>query len=158
LQRRNLAVTRRRGRRRPDDRRVPRPVRGWSDRPGGHLPAAVERGPGGHPRDRHPGQAPGDHAVTAATLSPTLVAGDGALAVFRQGLTGVHALHLLQQAQGRLLVQLPVGVGKTAWLVAIIAHALATALHDLVITLVPLRDVLNELLQRLPASLSPAVL
>jgi hypothetical protein len=96
--------------------------------------------------------------VTTATLNPTLVAGDEALAVFRQGLTGAHALHLLHQAQGRLLVQLPVGVGKTAWLIAIITHALATALHDLVITLVPRWDVLNELLQRLPANLPPAVL
>jgi hypothetical protein len=96
--------------------------------------------------------------VTTATLSPTLVAGDEALAVFRQGLTGAHALHLLHQAHGRLLVQLPVGVGKTAWLIAIISHALATALHDLVITLVPRWDVLNELLKRLPANLSPAVL
>jgi hypothetical protein len=96
--------------------------------------------------------------VTTATLSPTLVAGDEALAVFRQGLTGAHALHLLHQAQGRLLVQLPVGVGKTAWLIDIITHALATALHDLVIALVPRWDVLNELLQRLPANLPPAVL
>jgi hypothetical protein len=79
------------------------------------------------------------------------IAGEEALAAFRQGLTGAHALNLLVQAKGRLLLQLPVGVGKTHWLAAIAAHALQNpGDHDLVIILVPRWDILRELAQRLP--------
>jgi hypothetical protein len=89
----------------------------------------------------------------------TLVAGEEALAAFRQGLSGAYALDLLRQAGGRLLLQLAVGVGKTEWLLRLIVHALtADVTYDLVIVLVPRRDVLRELAQRLPAGLSPTIL
>jgi hypothetical protein len=87
-----------------------------------------------------------------------LIAGDEALAEFRQGLTGPYAFHLLNQAQGRLLVQLPVGVGKSHWMIRIVEHALAQGLADLVIVLVPRRDVLRELRAHIPNSLRPVVL
>jgi hypothetical protein len=91
--------------------------------------------------------------------SPQVIAGDEALADFRQGLTGELAFSLLAQFSGGLLVQLPVGVGKTAWLVHIIVHALAVAgRHDLVVVLVPRRDILGELRGRLPAGLDAVVL
>jgi hypothetical protein len=92
-------------------------------------------------------------------LAPTVIAGDLALANFRQGLTGPYALDLLRQAGGRLLVQLAVGAGKTEWLLKIILHALTEDTeHDLVVVLVPRRDILRELLGRLPASLPRQVL
>jgi hypothetical protein len=96
--------------------------------------------------------------MTAPTAL-TVVSGDQALAGFREGLTGPHALSLLEQAQGRLLVLLPVGVGKTEWLVKTIVHAVTVAPdHDLVVVLVPRRDVLEELLARLPDDLPRVVL
>lgn len=42
-----------------------------------------------------------------------LICGDAALAEFRGGLTGRHALDRLAAHGGRLLVPLPVGVGKS---------------------------------------------
>jgi hypothetical protein len=89
----------------------------------------------------------------------TLIAGDEAQAEFRLGLSGTYALELLQQAGGRLLVQLAVGAGKTEWLVRIIVQALtANSPFDLVIVLVPRWDVLRELVQRLPPGLPRTVL
>jgi hypothetical protein len=97
--------------------------------------------------------------VTTLAANPVVIAGDQALAAFRQGLTGPYALQLLGQAGGRLLVQLPVGAGKTAWLLRIIEHALThSARHDLVLVLVPRWDILHELLARLPAGLPRLVL
>jgi hypothetical protein len=87
-----------------------------------------------------------------------VIAGDEALATFRQGLTGPHALSLLAAAAAGLLVCLPVGAGKTTWLVRIIEHALASGAHDLVVVLVPRRDILREVLKRLPAGLPRVVL
>jgi hypothetical protein len=90
---------------------------------------------------------------------PSVVAGEQVLADFRQGLTGECALRLLREAGGRLLVQLAVGVGKSEWMLQIIVHALTTAcVHDLVVVLVPRRDILRELLQRLPGDLHYVVL
>jgi hypothetical protein len=86
------------------------------------------------------------------------VAGDAALAEFRQALTGPAALKYLADAGGRLLVNLPVGVGKTEWMKETIAYALASETHDLVIVLVPRWDVLNELLRRLPPDPKPYIL
>jgi hypothetical protein len=86
------------------------------------------------------------------------VVGEEALAEFRQGLTGPRAFTLLQEAAGRLLVQLPVGVGKTRWMREIIAHALSTGLADLVIVLVPRWDILKEIRDQLPRSLRPVIL
>lgn len=88
-----------------------------------------------------------------------VVAGDQALAEFRQGLTGERAFELLRQASGQLLVQLAVGVGKTEWLVSIILHALITTKsYDLVVVLLPLWQILDEVRQRLSPDLSPTIL
>ena len=96
--------------------------------------------------------------ATALSL-PVVVSGDGALAAFRQGLTGAYALSLLRQGPGQMLILLPVGVGKTGWLVATIIHALTIdRQHDLVVVLVPRWDILRELLSRLPANLHRVVL
>lgn len=93
-------------------------------------------------------------------LSPVVIAGEQALAQFRQGLTGPYALDLLNQAGGRLLIQLPVGAGKSEWMVKIIVHALSEPqpVYDLLIVLVPRWDILRELLKRLPAELPRKVL
>jgi hypothetical protein len=97
--------------------------------------------------------------MTTPVASPVVIAGDQALAEFRQGLTGPFAFDPLQQAQGRLLVQLAVGVGKTRWLVEIIVHALTVDQgYDLVVCLTPRWDILRELLQRLPKTLPRVVL
>jgi hypothetical protein len=97
--------------------------------------------------------------VTTGPDGLTVIAGDEALAAFRASLTGAHALGLLQQAQGRLLVQSAVGVGKTELMVRTIEHALTVAkAHDLVVVLVPRRDLLHELLGRLPAGTPRVVL
>jgi len=95
------------------------------------------------------------------TPLPTVIADDQALASFRQGLTGSYAFDLLTQANGRLLVQLAVGVGKSEWLVQIIRHALTseTSPYDLVVVLVPRWDILRELQQRLgPLPYPPTIL
>ena len=90
--------------------------------------------------------------------NPILIAGDQPLADFRGGLTGEFALQLLNQGNGRLLVTLPVGVGKTAWLLAIISYVLAAQRYDLVVVLVPTWDILRELRARLPEWATPTVL
>jgi hypothetical protein len=92
------------------------------------------------------------------TVLPYIIAGPDALADFRRGLTGDFAFELLRQAAGRLLVQLPVGVGKTKWLIEIIGHALANRLHDVVVVLVPRWDILREILTQLPVSIRKTVL
>jgi len=95
------------------------------------------------------------------TPLPTVIADEQALATFRQGLTGPYAFDLLTQANGRLLVQLAVGVGKSEWLVQIIRHVLTSAVspYDLVVVLVPRRDILRELQQRLgPLPCQPTIL
>jgi hypothetical protein len=95
--------------------------------------------------------------TTEAAVGP-VVAGDEALAEFRRRLTGAHAVELLRRGQGRLLVRLAVGAGKTAWLVRVAAHVLAAGLYDLVIVLVPRTDILREVRRRLPPGLRPFVL
>jgi hypothetical protein len=88
-----------------------------------------------------------------------MVAGDEALTEFRQGLTGAHALDLLHNTGGRLLIQLAVGVGKTEWLAKIINHALTVdQKYDLIVVLIPRKDSLDELVNRLPPSLPRVVL
>src|SRR5262245_5978600 len=90
---------------------------------------------------------------------PRVIAGDEALAAFRQGLTGPYAHQLLQDALGRLLIDLPVGVGKTQWMIRIIVHELTVACeYDLVVVFVPRRDILKELVAKLPDDLSGVVL
>jgi hypothetical protein len=89
----------------------------------------------------------------------TTIAGDEALAAFRGGLTGARAVDLLHEAGGRLLVQLSVGSGKTEWIPKIVVHALTVVdEYDCVILLVPRRDILGELVHRLPAGLPFLVL
>jgi hypothetical protein len=95
--------------------------------------------------------------VTTGPILGPVVSGE-ALADFRQRLSGAYAIDLLTQAQGRLLVQLAVGVGKTAWLIDIIRHVLAAGPYDLVVVLVPRTDTLRELRRRLPTGLRPFVL
>jgi len=96
--------------------------------------------------------------VNVIDLNKSVIAGEEALADFREGLTGPYALDLLAEAAGGLIVQLPVGVGKTAWLVKIIVAALTTKSYDLVVVLVPRWDILNELLDWLPSGLERVVL
>jgi hypothetical protein len=85
-----------------------------------------------------------------------VVAGSQALANFRQGLTGPAILTELIRASGRLLVQLPVGVGKTELLVQTAAAALAGNTYDMVVVLCPRTDLLLETEARLRAvRLSP---
>lgn len=91
-------------------------------------------------------------------LPSTVISGDEALAAFRQGLTGPYALDLLLQAKGTLLAQMPVGTGKSTWMIEIVATAAASGEYDLILILVPRRDILAELRQRLPADLQPVVL
>ncbi len=96
--------------------------------------------------------------MNAANALP-VISTEEALATFRERLTGAHALELLRQALGRLLILLPVGVGKTELLLKIIIHAFTVdEEHDLVIVLVPRWDVLRELLDRLPPDLPRVVL
>jgi hypothetical protein len=87
-----------------------------------------------------------------------VISGDQALAEFRGGLTGPRAFELLATAAGRLLVQLPVGVGKSAWLVATAAHAPAARPDALVVVLTPRWDVLRELRRGLAPAARPVVL
>ena len=47
------------------------------------------------------------------------VSGDSALSEFRERLTGRYGLDLVRQYGGAVLVQHPVGVGKSVWLDAI---------------------------------------
>jgi hypothetical protein len=87
-----------------------------------------------------------------------VISGPEALAEFRQGLSGEYALDVLAGAPWGVLVQLAVGVGKSEWLVKIIAHALESEAYDLVVGLVPRWDILRELLKRLPRKPKPVVL
>ncbi|QDU31338.1 Type III restriction enzyme, res subunit [Anatilimnocola aggregata] len=82
-----------------------------------------------------------------------------ALADFRQGLTGRHALQQLTHADGRLLINLPVGVGKTELIIRIIQHiSKDDTKFDAVLLMVPRNDILEEVLKRLPASVERSVL
>ncbi len=74
----------------------------------------------------------------------TAVIGEQALNEFRGGLTGCRGLDLLNQNGGRLLVQLPVGVGKSRWIDAITLEALGGGDYDLVVVLSPTRQLINE--------------
>jgi hypothetical protein len=97
--------------------------------------------------------------VNPAITSTTWISGAQALAAFRQSLSGSHALDLLQQAKGCLLVGLPVGVGKSEWLIRTILEAhTSLSPYELVIVLVPQWDILRELIQRLPPHLPRTIL
>lgn len=88
----------------------------------------------------------------------TLVAGDEALAQVRAGFTGPNFFRHLDAGAGRLLVQQPVGVGKSVWLAAAARHARQTARpDDLVLIVAPRLDILAETRERL-ADLKPLVL
>lgn len=77
--------------------------------------------------------------------SPIYISGEEALERFRLSLTGERAFEMLARSQGRLLVELPVGVGKSSWLRAIVRYALSQATCDLVLILAPLTQILQEL-------------
>lgn len=66
-----------------------------------------------------------------------VIRGDAQLAAFRAALTGPHFFELLDQGGGRLLVQLPVGVGKTVWLAEAVRHARIARPGALVLVLAP---------------------
>lgn len=85
--------------------------------------------------------------------------GDQALADFRQDLTPEWAIEELKLACGRLLIQLPVGVGKTRLLLATILLVTSGVTDfDLVVVLIPRWDILNEIVQELPPGLDHVVL
>jgi hypothetical protein len=71
-----------------------------------------------------------------------LVNGDAALAEFRQELTGRRGLDLVRDHDGRVLIQLPVGVGKSFWLDAITLEAIGD--YDLVVVFCPTRQLIEE--------------
>jgi hypothetical protein len=72
----------------------------------------------------------------------TVIRGEQALAEFRQGLTGRRGLDLLAQSNGRVLVQLPVGIGKSWWLDEITIAALGV--YALVLIFCPTRRLIEE--------------
>jgi hypothetical protein len=85
----------------------------------------------------------------------TVVAGPEALSEFRQGLTGERALQWLKESEGRLLITLPVGVGKSELLVKTVIHMrMVDRRYDLIVVLVPRWDILREILRKLPSDLS----
>ena len=89
----------------------------------------------------------------------TVVAGPEALSEFRQGLTGERALQWLKESEGRLLITLPVGVGKTELLVKTVIHLrMVDRRYDLIVVLVPRWDILREILRKLPPDLSHVTL
>jgi hypothetical protein len=73
-----------------------------------------------------------------------LISGAEALRGFRQWLTGRYGLDLLQECGGRVLVQLPVGVGKSRWIDAITVEAVESRAYDLVVVLCPTRRLIEE--------------
>jgi hypothetical protein len=73
-----------------------------------------------------------------------LISGEAALAEFRGGLTGRRGLELVREAGGRLLVQLPVGVGKSVLLDAMTLEAADSGAYDLVVVLCPTRRLIRE--------------
>lgn len=88
-----------------------------------------------------------------------IVRGDQALAEFRRGLTPERALEELKLASGRLLIQLPVGVGKTLLLLATILRVMSGVTDfDLVVVLIPRWDILDEIIRQLPRDLDHVVL
>ena len=74
----------------------------------------------------------------------SVTSGEAALAEFRGGLTGRHGLDLLRQHGGRVLIQLPVGVGKSRWMDAITREAAEGDDYDLVVVLCPTRRLIEE--------------
>jgi hypothetical protein len=72
----------------------------------------------------------------------TIVRGEGGLADFRRALTGPRGLELLRESNGRLLIQLMVGGGKSRWMDEITEEA--TAHGGVVIVFCPTRRLINE--------------
>jgi late competence protein required for DNA uptake (superfamily II DNA/RNA helicase) len=97
--------------------------------------------------------------VTASPTAQQLVSGPEALAEFRRGLTSERLFEQLVAGNGRLLITLSVGVGKTEVMVKAIVDARTLASEfDLVVALVPRRDILEEIRRRLPLDTDPVVL
>lgn len=76
---------------------------------------------------------------------PTLntISGALALADFRAKNNGLHALSLLKK-QPHLLINWAVGVGKSTNMDQVIKYGIETGQYDLIIVLVPTRDIINE--------------
>jgi hypothetical protein len=74
----------------------------------------------------------------------TSVSGEAALANFRQKLTGRFGLDLLRDHGGQVLIQLPVGVGKSQWMDEITREAVEGGDYDLVVVFCPTRQLLEE--------------
>jgi hypothetical protein len=73
-----------------------------------------------------------------------LVVGDEALARFRRGLTGRAGLDVIRRHGGRVMGELPVGIGKSVWLDAITNQAVEDGDYELVIVVAPTRRLLEE--------------
>jgi hypothetical protein len=71
-----------------------------------------------------------------------IIRGEEALAEFRRGLTGRRGLELLHESDGRLLISLTVGVGKSDWMDKITEVALEQ--YGVVIVFCPTRRLINE--------------
>ena len=144
LRGRDLPVTRQRRRWCRCHPGLHRGIQGRPHRPRQRLRTLVERGPGSGAGSGLADAAQGNYTASASESDP-VVAGDKDLAAFRQALSVACALQLVQEAGGRLLIQLPVGIGKTQWMARIIVEALTTTSgYDLVIVLVPRRDLFEE--------------
>src|SRR5262249_29424796 len=75
----------------------------------------------------------------------TRIVGEAALAKFRRTvLTGAYGLDLLRRHGGRVLAQLPVGVGKSRWMDSITLEALQSGAYDLAVVLAPTRQLIAE--------------
>jgi hypothetical protein len=66
------------------------------------------------------------------------------LSVFRDHWNGKRMLDLLQQHEGRLLVELAVGVGKSHNIDLVIEETVSSGRYDLVIALFPTRQIIDE--------------
>ncbi len=73
-----------------------------------------------------------------------VIRGSEALQAFRAKWTGAHMLELIKEHDGRLRVELPVGVGKSTNIDQTAEAALSTNRYDLVIILTPTRQVIQE--------------
>lgn len=78
---------------------------------------------------------------------------EAALERFRTTLTGRYGITLVRQSGGAVLIQLPVGVGKSRWMDAITRSAVEDGDYELVAVLCPTRQIIEE---RKPLSNPPS--
>lgn len=77
-------------------------------------------------------------------MMPIAVCGEAALAEFRSNWTGQRTLDLLAAHDGRLRIDWAVGVGKSHNIDQVIAAAILQQRYDLVVALMPTRQVIEE--------------